>query len=163
PPGVDEVALLGQLVALHRELDAVAEALLDAGDDDIGPARELLEQVGLVEPRRADGPGLVRDARDGARAPAAGARVLRLPDDAAPCTDLVEGQTRDLLQLAVVAVLAREGVEQVMPGQDAELRQARLLRLPDARDGGDGRLEQVFVLGARGPHPGPRPRGAWRP
>src|SRR5215475_3670279 len=88
--GVQQIALFGQLVGAYIELDLVAKALLDAGDDEVGAfgSTQLFLQVGLVEPGDAELASIIRNSGDGAHAARACSHAIDIPDEPKGGSDL---------------------------------------------------------------------------
>src|SRR2546421_11347316 len=108
-PRIEQVALLRQFMAAYRELNLVAKALLDTGNDEIGALRslQLLEQVWLVEPRHIQFARLIRDGGNSTCATSAGRYIFRFPNQAHSRSHFIEGDMSNFYQFAVIAVFAR--------------------------------------------------------
>ena len=123
--------------------DQPAEILLDlAGDGDGIADLEAVGQPGLVEPAEAQAGGAVvdDDLGDGHFPAAQGARVYHgyFADDG----DLLAVEhVTDGLELAVIFVAAREVVEHVAEGVEAQAGEHAGVARPDAGQDGEGGVE----------------------
>ena len=131
-PGIEQVALLRQFMAAYRELNLVAKALLDAGNDEIGAlcSLQLFEQVWLIEPGHIQFACLIRDSGNGTCATTAGRYIFRFPDQAHGRCNFIEGDVSNFYQFAVIAVFARKIEEQVTYGPYAQVMQLCSYRCP---------------------------------
>ena len=123
------------LVLGYAEGGPVAAALQPAPKQDDRPLRELVCEIGLVEPDRAEGSRLVANARlDDLESPAprrAHPAIAYLHQDRRLLTDR---QLGDRSPFRVVAVVERQMLEQVAGSLDPELAEALRGGWPDARD-----------------------------
>ena len=154
--GVDRREVRGRLALPHvvgLHVEAVATRL--AAQAHVCPRPELLLEPRLVEPRRRDGGGAVRDPRrDDLQPPAPpGADVQHLPGDR-NLLATAERRDRDLLNGRLVAV--RPVLEEVADRVQAELRELALQGDAHARQRVELPVEPLGTrTGARG-RPGRR-------
>src|SRR5579864_5478760 len=131
-------------MAAHGEFDFIAEALLDAGHDEVGAlgCAQLLLQVGLIKPGNAQFAGIVRNSGDGAHATTAGTCAFYFPDEPERGSDFTKGDGGDFFEFAVITMFTWEIKQQVTHGTDAKVVQPCSDRWSYARDGGDVSAQQ---------------------
>src|SRR3989440_6638140 len=143
-PRIEQAALIRQVMSAYRELNLVAKALLDAGNDEIGALRslQLLEQVWLVEPRHIQFARLIRDGGNSTCTPPTGRYIFCFPDQTLGRCHFIEGDVSNFYEFAVIAVFAREIEEQVVYGPYAQVMQFCGYRCPHTRNGCNISTEQ---------------------